>query len=79
MHEGCTGTFDNGKQVLDKVRMMGFSKGYMPIPLPVQCECGNVFQMETFEGQCPKCKMVFAVTPCHAFDPDNIMPAGKGV
>jgi hypothetical protein len=33
--------------------------------------------MDTFEYKCPKCGMVYGVTPCHAFDVNNIMPAGK--
>ncbi len=79
MHDGCSGKFENGKEVLAKVRMMGFSIGYMPMPMLLDCECGEEFQMETFEDKCPKCGMVFAVTPCHAFDPANIMAAGKNV
>ncbi len=79
MHDGCSGSFESGKEVLMKVRMMGFSTGYMPMPLAVNCECGIEFQMETFEGKCPECGMTYAVTPCHAFDPANIMAAGKDV
>ncbi len=77
MHQGCTGSFENGKQVVDKLRMMGFSEQYMPIPFEIQCECGEKFTMETFESKCPHCNMVYGVTPCHAFDVKNIMPAGK--
>ncbi|WP_105617111.1 hypothetical protein [Vallitalea okinawensis] len=78
MHEGCSGSFDNGKQVVDKIRMMGFSAQYMPVPLNITCvDCGDDFEMEKFEGKCPKCDMVYGVTPCHAFDPDNVMAAGK--
>ncbi len=78
MHEGCAGTFENGKQVVDKVRMMGFAEQYMPMPMEMECvECGKGFEMETFEGKCPECGMVYGVTPCHAFDPANIMAAGK--
>ncbi len=76
MHEGCSGSFNDGKQMVDKVRMMGFSEQYMPMPLQIGCSCGENFEMETFEGVCPKCGMVFGVTPCHAFDPDNVMAAG---
>ncbi len=77
MHDGCAGSFENGKQVLAKVRAMGFSGGLMPMPLPIECECGKTFEMETFESHCPHCGMIFAVTPCHAFDPENVMMAGK--
>ena len=77
MHDGCSGTFENGKQVVDKVRMMGFSEQYMPMPFELECvECGSGFEMETFEGKCPKCGMIYGVTPCHAFDPENIQAAG---
>lgn len=77
MHDGCAGSFENGKQVADKVRMMGFSIQPMPVPMELECkECGESFTMETFESKCPKCSMVYAVTPCHAFDPSNIQAAG---
>ncbi|QZY53966.1 hydrogenase maturation nickel metallochaperone HypA [Crassaminicella profunda] len=78
MHEGCSGSFQTGKEVVDKIRMMGFSKQYMPVPLRIQCEeCDETFDMETFEDHCPHCKMVYGVTPCHAFDPENVRAAGK--
>ena len=76
-HEGCSGSFENGKQVADKVRQMGFDKQFMPVPLIKKCsQCGEKFEMIHYEEKCPKCNMVYAVTPCHAFDSDNIMPAG---
>ncbi len=79
MHEGCSGSFENGKQVVDKVRMMGFSGQFMPMPMQIPCgNCGESFEMETFESQCPDCGAVHAVTPCHAFDPANVMSAGVG-
>jgi Zn finger protein HypA/HybF involved in hydrogenase expression len=79
MHEGCSGTFKNGKEVVDKIRMMGFSNQYMPVPLYIKCvECEKDLEMDTFEYKCPHCGMVYGVTPCHAFDPDNVMAAGKG-
>ena len=77
MHDGCGGSFENGKQVADKVRQMGFALQPMPMPLDVKCvECGDTFEMVIFEDQCPKCKMVYAVTPCHAFDAGNVQAAG---
>jgi rubrerythrin len=77
MHEGCAGSFENGKQMVDKVRAMGFSQQMMPMPMTIECaECGSSFEMTNFEDTCPKCKMVYGVTPCHAFDPANVMPAG---
>lgn len=80
MHDGCSGSFSSGLQVLEKVRMMGFAGQPMPMPMPMTCEeCGQTFQMVTFEDKCPECGMVYAVTPCHAFDPTNIRAAGKFV
>lgn len=77
MHDGCSGSFKNGQDVVDKVRQMGFADQYMPLPLEIKCEeCGDNFEMETFETTCPKCKMVYGVTPCHAFDPENVKAAG---
>lgn len=79
MHDGCAGSFENGQQVVDKVRMMGFAEQLMPMPLDIECHgCKEPFTMEEFEGHCPKCDMVHGVTPCHAFDPNNIMAAGVG-
>ena len=77
MHDGCSGSFKNGQDVVDKVRQMGFSEQFMPLPLEIKCEeCGDTFEMETFESSCPKCNMVYGVTPCHAFDPENVKAAG---
>lgn len=79
MHDGCIGTFTNGKMVVDKVRQMGFDKQFMLVPFEIVCsECGNTFTMECFESHCPNCGMVYAVTPCHSYDPANIMAAGIG-
>ncbi len=76
-HDGCAGSFENGTQVVDKVRQMGFAEQFMPMPLRIDCSgCEKSFEMETFEGRCPNCNMVYGVTPCHAFDPENVMPAG---
>ena len=77
MHDGCSGQFSSGTQVVDKVRMMGFNIQPMPIPMTITCVgCSNDFEMDCFEGRCPSCDMVYGVTPCHAFDPSNAMPAG---
>lgn len=77
MHDGCAGSFENGQQVVDKIRMMGFNGQFMPVAFTIKCDnCGDEFSMEHFEGKCPKCSMVYGVTPCHAFDPANVMPAG---
>lgn len=77
MHDGCTGSFSNGQQVVDKVRMMGFATEAMPAPLMIDCvECGESFIMKTFEGQC-SCGCVYGVTPCHASSAENVKAAGK--
>ena len=76
MHDGCSGSFTNGKQVVNKVRMMGFSEGLLPMPLPINCECGNSFEMEYFEDKCPHCGMVYGVTPCSSHDPSKVQAAG---
>jgi phage FluMu protein Com len=76
-HDGCLGSFNNGKELADKVRAMGFSDQPMPMPLEIKCvECNKDFEMETFEAKCPHCNMVYAVTPCHAFDSENVQAAG---
>lgn len=77
MHDGCTGSFDNGKLVVDKIRMMGFNTLPMPIKVTIKCvECGNEFEMIHLESKCPHCHMVYGVTPCSASDPSKIMAAG---
>jgi hypothetical protein len=79
MHDGCSGTFENGQQVVDKVRMMGFAGQFIPVPLSINCgNCERPFEMETFEAHCPDCGCVHAVTPCHAFDPNQVSSAGVG-
>lgn len=78
MHDGCSGKFENGKQVVAKLRMMGFNEQLMPVPAHLTCEnCNNEIVMDTFEYKCPHCNTIYAVTPCHAFDISNIMCAGK--
>jgi hypothetical protein len=77
MHEGCSGSFESGMQVVDKLRAMGFSAGAMPAPFTVKCsDCGEEFLMATFEAQC-ECGMVYGVTPCHAYSPEHVQAAGK--
>jgi hypothetical protein len=76
MHDGCSGSFENGKQVVDKVRIMGFERQPMPVPMNIECSnCGKTFEMENFSDKC-ECGMVYGVTPCHAFDPANVKAAG---
>ena len=77
MHDGCSGSFTDGIPVIHKLRSMGFSSQPMPMPMQIQCECKNEFEMETFEDRCPHCGMIYGVTPCHAFDPANVMAAGR--
>ncbi len=76
MHDGCSGSFNDGKEVVDKVRAMGFASQFMPMALQIKCSCGKDFEMETFEAKCPSCSMIHGVTPCHAFDPLNVKTAG---
>lgn len=76
MHQGCDGVIDTGQQVLDKVRRFGFSNDVMPVTHTVNCECGESFEMKTFESKCPSCGMVYGVTPCSVKDPGAIKKAG---
>ena len=75
MHDGCSGSFANGEQIVDKLRMMGFSLEEMQMPLIIECKCGEAFIMKTFESKC-SCGMVYGVTPCHANSSENVMAAG---
>ena len=82
MHDGCMGSFENGLEVLNKVRMMGFADGALPAPLEIVCAneaCKKSYEMATFASTCPHCGMVHAVTPCHAFDAVHVSGAGIGV
>lgn len=79
MHDGCTGPSVDGKMVVDKVRMMGFNKHPLPMPLDLPCNgCQKEFTMTHFETSCPECGMVHAVTPCSADDPAKVKAAGIG-
>lgn len=79
MHDGCNGRFINGAQIVDKLRMMGFSGYAMPSAMNIRCDsCETTFIMETMESRCTTCGMVYGVTPCHATDPDSVQPAGIG-
>lgn len=72
---GCV--TENGKEAVDKLRMMGYSKAPLPDKVEIECvECGMPIVLETCEDACPHCCMVYGVTPCHAGDPNAIQPAG---
>jgi Zn finger protein HypA/HybF involved in hydrogenase expression len=77
MHEGCSGQFQNGQQVADKVRMMGYDTVPLTVPLNLECvQCRQKMVMVTMVTQCPQCRMVYAVTPCHADSARHVQPAG---
>jgi len=77
MHEGCSNQFQNGQQVADKVRMMGYDGLPLAVPLMLHCDhCQRPFTMVTMVTRCPECHMVYAVTPCHAHSAAHVMPAG---
>ncbi|MCP4757282.1 MAG: hypothetical protein GY866_40990 [Proteobacteria bacterium] len=79
MHDGCTGNHLNGKQIADKVRMMGYDGMAVSNPFDISCtNCSTSFEMKTMVSTCPQCEMVYAVTPCHANGPENVMAAGIG-
>ncbi len=79
MHGGCSGTFQDGQAVVNKLRMMGFSVGYLPVPFKTKCHvCDEDMDMNTFEYACPECGAVHGVTPCHAHDPTGVQCAGVG-
>ena len=76
MHDGCSGPGNDGKAMVNKLRMMGFRDMPLPVPVDIRCECDNTFKMERFESRCPHCGMVYGVTPCSAHDPTAIQAAG---
>ncbi len=77
MHGGCSGSFESGQQVVDKIRMMGFNNNPLAAPFKISCNnCDTGFQMDKMEGVCPSCGMVYGVTPCHSYSADFVKPAG---
>ena len=77
MHDGCSGAFESGKQIVDKIRMMGFNTNFLQAPLSINCSnCDTIFLMETHESQCPSCRMVYGVTPCHSHSVQFVKAAG---
>ncbi|MDX2479870.1 MAG: hypothetical protein QNK24_05990 [Desulfuromusa sp.] len=77
MHDGCSGSFGNGEQIVNKLRQMGFSSYAMPVPVEIKCaSCETAFTMQTMEDRCNNCGMTYGVTPCHATDPGSVQPAG---
>ena len=75
-NDGCGAVLDNGRQVVDTVRVKWFSKGVMDTPHSIECDCGTTFEMTHFEEKCPSCSMVYGVTPCHSHDATNVKAAG---
>jgi hypothetical protein len=58
MHNGCSGQFGKGRDVLHKVRAMGFSSHFLP---------------QGYSIPCPHCGAEHVVTPCHGHDPQAIV------
>ena len=77
MHDGCSGPTLSGKQIVDKIRKMGFNENLLPAPLEISCSnCDNLFMMKKMETPCPSCGMVYGVTPCHSHSAQFVMAAG---
>lgn len=77
MHEGCSPEFQSGKQIVDKIRMMGFNINPLGVPLDIKCDnCSSAFKMEQMESSCPSCGMVYGVTPCHSHSAEFVKAAG---
>lgn len=77
MHEGCSGTFDSGRAVVTKLRMMGFSQGLLPMAFELSCHhCRAPMTMTTFEFACPGCGAIHGVTPCHSHSAEFVQCAG---
>ncbi len=71
----CSCGTATGKETVNKVRAKGISNALLPIPHQLNCECGEVFLMRTYETKCPSCNMVYAVTPCSADKVENVKAA----
>ncbi len=68
----CNCNFATAEEVLQKVRNKGISNEMMDIEYEINCECGNVHVMDTFESKCQNCDRIYAVTPCSQTDPEKI-------
>lgn len=75
-NDGCAPDLNDGKAIVDKVRLVQVSNGIMEQPFVIECECGQPFTMKTFEARCPNCDMVYGVTPCSSHIKTNIKAAG---
>jgi hypothetical protein len=77
MHEGCSGASESGKQIVDKIRMMGFNHNPIGVAFEINCShCDTVFKMKKMEAKCPSCQMVYGVTPCHSYSAEFVKAAG---
>ena len=77
MHDGCSGDSESGKQIVDKIRMMGFNNNPIGAVWEINCShCDTVFKMEKMEATCPSCHMVYGVTPCHSYSAEFVKAAG---
>lgn len=77
MHDGCSSAFQSGKEIVDKIRTMGFNKNPVGNALEINCtNCDTVFKMEFMESECPSCGMVYGVTPCHSHSAEFVKAAG---
>ena len=77
MHDACSDAFQTGKQIVDKIRTMGFNVNPLGAELKIKCtNCDAEFLMVYMEAQCPSCKMVYGVTPCHSHSAQFVKAAG---
>jgi len=77
MYNACSDPNQSGREIVDKIRMMGFNSAPVAAPFELSCgNCGQGFTMEFMETRCPVCKMVYGVTPCQAHDQASVKPAG---
>jgi len=79
IHHGFIEEFRSEKQVEQKSWRMDVSHQLMPMPMTMTMVFKNGKEnsaLKSFEDECPDCSMVYAVTPCLAYDPENIMASG---
>ena len=77
MHTGCSGNYESGQQIIDKIRMMGFNTNSIAVALSIACaNCKKKFKMKKMESTCPACGMVYGVTPCQSHSSQSVKAAG---
>lgn len=70
------GKLEDGKQIVELLKMKGKANFPSSVVHTIECDCGETFKFEKVLMNCPNCGMTYAVTPCSSADMNNIKKAG---